>query len=81
MKIYTKKGDLGKTSIIGQKSINKHASNTGRFTQLRNNLIDRSIGHHLSVIFHQKNDDERTLPTPLPTKANLARSSVNSRGI
>ncbi len=24
MKIYTKKGDLGKTSIIGQKSINKH---------------------------------------------------------
>ena len=24
MKIYTKKGDSGKTSIIGQKSINKH---------------------------------------------------------
>ena len=24
MKIYTKKGDLGKTSIIGEKNIDKH---------------------------------------------------------
>ena len=38
----------------------------GRFTQLRNNLIDRSIGNFLSVVFNHKNNDERTLPTPLP---------------